>query len=604
MPYVARILPSARRSFRFVHLLALVFACTATLAGAEPPPTTAASPGKAPVSDNPLRSADEATKQAARAEAWVTFQRTCRPCHGNLSAGDGPYAANFAERAADIRRASRDVATDAVRFTRIRDGAASRPIRPWESAMPAFGGELEDREIWGLVLLLEDLAKEAGGLDPSAPASDVYAARCAACHGATGKGDGPLAAELFPAPRSFVEADYRFRSTEAGAAPVDTDLIGSIARGLGVTSMGKMLAIGGTQVEDMSKFLTTFAPERFASPPPVPPASAVPAGSLAEIAARGRDVYVKAGCAECHGASGRGDGPAAATLKDDNGRPSIPTDLTKRWHYKGGISAAELYRTLTTGMNGTPMRSFATELSSDDRWALAHHLERNMPSRPRFTPTLLGLTTKDALPTDPNAELWQRIPPTPILLGPQVEVPPYWTQPAIDAVFATAVSNDQQLAIFLSWNDPSKSVGAEDDRAPTMEAALARHGSWRLPDRIAIQFPEKVDPKGTLPPLYLGDATRPVVRWSWSADRAERGEHSAVVERVAGPTAVPVAVTDAPPVQTTAAYVDGQWRVLLVTKRPPASQKTLSFAVHGWDGSHGESGSWQSLSSWITLSLR
>lgn len=604
MPYVARNSPSARHSIRFVPLLAVVLACIATMARAEPVATAAASSDKAPVSENPLRTADEATRQAARAEAWLTFQRTCRPCHGNLGGGDGPYAFNFAERASDVRRASREVATDAVRFTRIRDGAASRPTRPWDSAMPAFGGELQDREIWGLVLLMDDFAKEASGLDPSATAPEVYAARCAACHGATGKGDGPLAAELFPAPRSFVKANYRFRVTEAEAAPLDTDLIGGIARGLGITSMGKMLGIGGSQVEDMAKHLTTFAPERFASPPPIPPTSPFPAGTLAEIAARGRDVYAKAGCADCHGATGRGNGPAAATLTDDTGRPSIATDLTKRWHYKGGISAAEFYRTLTTGMNGTPMKSFATELSSDDRWALAQHLERNMPSRPRFSPTLLGLTTKDALPTDPNAELWQRIPPTPILLGPQIEVPPYWTQPAIDAVSATAVSNDRELAILLVWNDPSKSVSAEDGRPATPEAAFARHGSWRLPDRIALQFPEKVDAKGALPPLYLGDASRPIVRWSWSADRAERGEHAAVIERVAGPTAAPVAVTDAPSVQTTAAYVDGQWRVLLVTKRPPPSQKTLAFAVHAWEGSHGESGSWQSLSSWITLDLR
>lgn len=603
MPYVAWTIPSARRSFRFVRLAVAVLVCVSTAAGAEPVPAPAATPTRAPATDNPLRTADEATRQAARTEAWLTFQRTCRPCHGNLGAGDGPYGVNFAERAADFRRASRDVATDAVRFTRIRDGAASRPIRPWESSMPAFGGELDERQIWGLVLLLDDFAKEASGLDPSAPPSDVYAARCAVCHGATGKGDGPLAAELFPAPTSFVKADYRFRSTPSGAAPLDTDIMGSTARGLGVTSMGKMLAIGGSQVEDMGKFLFTFAPERFASTPEIPPRSPVPAGALAEIAARGREVYAKAACAECHGDSGRGNGPAAATLKDDTGRPSIPTDLTKRWHYKGGLSAGDVYRTLTNGMNGTPMKSFTTELSSDDRWALAHYLERNMPTRPRFAPTLLGLTTKDAVPTDPNAEIWQRIPATPVLLGPQIEVPPYWTQPAIDAVYVTAVSNDKELAIFLTWNDPSKSVGAEDSRPATTEAALMRHGSWRLPDRIAMQFPEKVDAKGTLPPLYLGDATRPVVRWSWSADRADGGEHTAVIERVAGPTAAPVAITDAPPVQTTAAYVDGQWRVVMVTKRPPASQKTLSFALHAWEGSHGENGSWQSLSSWITLSL-
>lgn len=593
-----------RRVPCFAWLLAVAFACTTASAGAASAPNPESSPAKVPADENPLRTADEATREAARAEAWLTFQRTCRPCHGNLGAGDGPYGPNFAERAADLRRPSRDIGTDAVRFTRIRDGASSRAARPWDSAMPAFGGELDDRQIWGLVALLEDFGKDANGLDPEATSAVVYAARCAACHGATGKGDGPLAPELLPPPSSFVKAEYHFRSSEPGAVPLDSDVIGSMTRGLGVTSMGKMLSIGGQQVEDMSKFLFTFAPDRFGTLPPIPPSSAQPQGSLAEIAARGKEVYVKARCAECHGAAGRGDGPKAATLKDEAGRPAIVTDLTKRWHYKGGTSASEIFRTLTTGMNGTAMANVGASLSSDERWELALHLERDMPARPRFAPTLQVLTTKDPLPTDPNADVWRRIPPTAVLLGPQVEVPPYWTQPVVDLVEATAVMNDQQIAILLAWNDATKNVGAEDARPATVQDALARHGSWRLPDRIAIQFPEKVDPTGSRPPLYLGNAAQPVVRWTWAADRYEGGEHTALVERLAGPAAAPVAVTGAPAVQAAATWADGQWRVLLLAKRPPKSQASLPFAVHAWEGSHGEAGSWQSLSSWVTLNLR
>ena len=59
----------------------------------------------------------------------------------------------YARRASDLRRPSRDIASDAVRFTRIRDGAASLPDRAWESSMPAFGDDLDTNAIWGLVLL-------------------------------------------------------------------------------------------------------------------------------------------------------------------------------------------------------------------------------------------------------------------------------------------------------------------------------------------------------------------------------------------------------------------------------------------------------------------
>ncbi len=600
MPRVART-PLLRRWARRISFAAIAIAGLAASATAAPPPAAPAISPNTGAQENPLRTADEATRQRARAEAWITFQRSCRPCHGNLGAGDGPYGVTFAEHAADLRRPSRDIAADAVRFSRIRDGASGFATRPWTSAMPAFGGELDDRQIWGLVLLLDDLGREASGLDPNAAPAEVYAARCAACHGATGAGDGPLAKELLPAPRSFVKCDYRFRSTQAGAAPLDTDIIGSIVRGLGPTSMGKMIGIGGQQVEDIAKFLFTFAPDRFAETPPAMTGSPLPAGSIADLAARGREVYQKAGCAECHGLSGRGDGPKASTLKDDTGRPSIATDLTRRAQYKGGASANEIFRTLSTGMNGTPMPSFDASLSGDERWVLAHYLERAAKARPRFSPTVQASIIKEAIPLDPLAELWQRTLPTSVMLGPQIEQPPYWTQPSVDLVDLVVTVNDEHLGILLVWNDATKSVANDEPRANDVEAALRRHGAWRLPDRIALQLPEKLDPKGARPPLYLGDAEHPVLRWSWSADRLEP---TAVVERIAGPSAAPEVVDDASPVQTAAAYADGQWRVLLLAKRPPKSQTTLALAVHAWEGSHGEAGAWQSLSSWLNVNLR
>jgi len=43
----------------------------------------------------------------------------------------------------------------------------------------------------------------------------VYEQRCAACHGATGGGDGPAAAAIEPRPRNFRDPDFwRGRSAE------------------------------------------------------------------------------------------------------------------------------------------------------------------------------------------------------------------------------------------------------------------------------------------------------------------------------------------------------------------------------------------------------
>lgn len=68
-------------------------------------------------------------------------------------------------------------------------------------------------------------------------------------------------------------------------------------------------------------------------------------------------------CAACHGAQGRGDGPAAKGLEP---APSNFHDLDRM----AQRSAYGLYNTITLGVEGTSMASFK-QLSDDQRWALA-----------------------------------------------------------------------------------------------------------------------------------------------------------------------------------------------------------------------------------------
>ncbi len=77
--------------------------------------------------------------------------------------------------------------------------------------------------------------------------------------------------------------------------------------------------------------------------------------------ARGRELYA-ARCAGCHGAAGRGNGPAALGLDPP------PADLTTP--ALRGSSPLEFYRKINVGVAGTAMPAFST-LSWDDRWALA-----------------------------------------------------------------------------------------------------------------------------------------------------------------------------------------------------------------------------------------
>ena len=71
-------------------------------------------------------------------------------------------------------------------------------------------------------------------------------------------------------------------------------------------------------------------------------------------------------CAVCHGAAGRGDGPAAKGLTPP------PADLTDAARM-GQHSVFGLYNTITLGIKGTAMTGFAP-LSESQRWALAFYV--------------------------------------------------------------------------------------------------------------------------------------------------------------------------------------------------------------------------------------
>jgi high-affinity iron transporter len=79
--------------------------------------------------------------------------------------------------------------------------------------------------------------------------------------------------------------------------------------------------------------------------------------------ARGAEVY-QANCAGCHGALGRGDGPAAGGLDPKPTNLSLGAELMDQ-------SPLDYYRRITIGVVGTAMPSFEQQLPAQDRWAAA-----------------------------------------------------------------------------------------------------------------------------------------------------------------------------------------------------------------------------------------
>jgi cytochrome c oxidase cbb3-type subunit 2 len=201
----------------------------------------------------------------------------------------------------------------------------------------------------------------------------VYRRRCLGCHGVRGDGNGPAATFLVPRPRDFTAGVFKFKTTPSGSLPTDDDLYQTISRGLRWTAMPAWDALPAQDRRAVIAYIKTFS-RRWKQEAPEP---AVTVGSppppTAERLARGAEVYRRAMCWECHGAGGRGDGPAAAQLRDDFDLPSRPTDFAGG-RFKGGVGVADVFRALTVGLDGSPMPSFADALGDDDRWALSYHV--------------------------------------------------------------------------------------------------------------------------------------------------------------------------------------------------------------------------------------
>ncbi len=58
------------------------------------------------------------------------------------------------------------------------------------------------------------VADNAGAAMDGDKAKEVFKSRCAACHGAEGKGDGPGAAALNPKPRNYHDKDWQAKVTD------------------------------------------------------------------------------------------------------------------------------------------------------------------------------------------------------------------------------------------------------------------------------------------------------------------------------------------------------------------------------------------------------
>ena len=109
--------------------------------------------------------------------------------------------------------------------------------------------------VLGLVGPLARVAPASAGVEEGRA---IYVAKCQACHGVTGKGDGPASRALPKKPRDFTTADYWKSATDEGVkAVILQGMPGTIMRGF---------PMAPEQLTDLMAYLKSLV----AAPAPTP----------------------------------------------------------------------------------------------------------------------------------------------------------------------------------------------------------------------------------------------------------------------------------------------------------------------------------------------
>lgn len=448
-------------------------------------------------------------------------------------------------------------------------------------------------------------AQETPGDDPALLEAGraLYDQKCAQCHGIDGDGAGVAADRLLPRPRDLTSGVFKIRTTPSGELPTDADLASIIRLGMPYTAMPAWPLLDDGEVDSLVAYIKTFA-EDFAYPEMIVPPIEIPAPPPMndESILAGQKAYELNKCFECHGQEGRGDGPSAPTLRDDWGQTIRPADLTKRWTFRGGRTRADIYRTFTTGLNGTPMPSYADSIGDEERWQLVDYVYSLSLDEPGYDTLLIARRIDGPIDPDPaNPVPFETAAPAMFPLVGQVTDPGRLFSPSANGVEVRAVYNDEMIAVRMSWNDMTASREGEnrpDGREPAAEGV-------DLCDAAAIQLPTTPVSGSRRPYFLYGDPDNPVDLWFWEA----AGERIRTFEARGEASLAERPVDAGTKVSARGVYSDGRWDVVFVASRGNSDRETipeatfLPIALSIWDGQASETGNRRAISSWVQLYL-
>jgi mono/diheme cytochrome c family protein len=219
----------------------------------------------------------------------------------------------------------------------------------------------------------------------------VYTQQCAGCHGTTGDGAGPAAAYLNPLPRDYRNGVFKFTSTPRGSKPRREDLRRILRYGAKGTSMPAFRFLPEEETEAVIDYVQVLsargeleinlireATDELDEGDDFDPGTV--AGFVADIsrswdraadevvmpltvnppltAATVRDgavAFAEFSCVKCHARDAAGSRSADVGV-DIWGRTAYPANLAMGMLH-GGRRPIDIYRRISSGINGTPMPS-------------------------------------------------------------------------------------------------------------------------------------------------------------------------------------------------------------------------------------------------------
>ncbi len=470
----------------------------------------------------------------------------------------------------------------------------------------------------------------------------IYFRKCVWCHGEKGDGAGFSSNRLFPRPRNFNPGTFKIRQTASGELPIEQDLLDTVKNGLPGSAMPPWDGIlTETEQKQVERFVRTklVIDRKFDDPDET--FTVIDYGkqvsSSKESIEKGREVFMKKGkCVECHGVDARGDGNL--TQKDEFGDPIRPANLHKCWNLRGNrrdpYNPRNIFREVSTGLNGTPMPSFVDVLTPEDRWNVANFVISLCPKQP-----IDPLTNKPAIkfvigsrfvegeiPADINDPKWKERDPNYIGMGSQIIHKPRHFTRQIDEIWVRSLYNKKEVAFLFEWDDRTKSLASGPPPAEVKEipgtVTVAQLTPEVYNDAIAVEFPthwqDLVVPEkprfvfgGDSVKLTRGekstDIKKSVDLWKWEADGTVKvftgqGPHDLTPRPASSERLKAEGAT----------FANGKWSLIL--KRSLTTEdkendvqfdvgKYIPIAFFAWDGSNGETDIKMGLSTWSYMIL-